>query len=81
MRGDAARRAPGWRRFLEEQTRGDDNLKRNVARVRQSAWPSVSVAEKLVAEAADRMLRESAQPMSEPSRDSLYWGCRGSRMA
>jgi hypothetical protein len=77
MRGDAARRGPGWRGFLEQQTRGYDNLKRNVARVRQAAWPSVSLAEKLVAEAADRMLRESDQPMSEPTPESLYWGLQG----
>lgn len=77
MRGEGARRGPTYRWVLEEKTRGYDNLKRNVVRVRGTAWPEVSLAEKLVAEAADRFLRESDQPMSAPTPESLYWGLKG----
>jgi hypothetical protein len=77
MRGEAARLGPTHRWRLEQMTRGYDTLKHNIVRVKGTAWPSVSLAEKLVAEAADRLLRESDQPMSAPTAESLYWGLKG----
>jgi hypothetical protein len=77
MRGEMARSGPGpggiMRTFQETKTRGYDTVKRAVIAGRALAVPSMSVPADLL----DRALRESDQPLSVPTSDSLFWGNEG----
>lgn len=89
MRGEAGRLGPAGRWKLELQTKTYHSVKRGVARMRDipedKEWVHVpgtktdvrAAPVRGIGKVLDWMLRESDQPLSTPTEESLYWGLQG----